>query len=44
MDFGHTDPKFLVPYGIEGQIDCDARQITFLESPTALEDALKPGS
>ena len=35
MDFGHTDPKFVVPYGIEAQIDCGAQQITFLESVTS---------
>jgi muramoyltetrapeptide carboxypeptidase LdcA involved in peptidoglycan recycling len=34
MDFGHTDPKFIVPLGVETQIDCDARQIRFLESAT----------
>jgi muramoyltetrapeptide carboxypeptidase LdcA involved in peptidoglycan recycling len=22
MDFGHTDPKLIIPYGIEAQIDC----------------------
>ncbi len=34
MDFGHTDPKFIVPYGVEAQIDCDAKQIRLLESVT----------
>ena len=34
MDFGHTDPKFIVPYGVEAQIDCEAQQIRFLESVT----------
>jgi muramoyltetrapeptide carboxypeptidase LdcA involved in peptidoglycan recycling len=34
MDFGHTDPKFIVPYGIEAEIDCDRQQLRFLESPT----------
>jgi muramoyltetrapeptide carboxypeptidase LdcA involved in peptidoglycan recycling len=36
MDFGHTDPKFIVPYGIEAEIDCDRQQIRFLESATIL--------
>lgn len=34
MDFGHTDPKFVVPYGVEAEINCDAQRIRLLESPT----------
>lgn len=34
MDFGHTDPKLVIPYGIEAEIDCDRQQLRFLESPT----------
>jgi muramoyltetrapeptide carboxypeptidase LdcA involved in peptidoglycan recycling len=34
MDFGHTDPKFIVPYGVEAEINCDAQRIRFLESAT----------
>jgi muramoyltetrapeptide carboxypeptidase LdcA involved in peptidoglycan recycling len=34
MDFGHTDPKFLVPYGVEAEIDCDAEHVRLLESAT----------
>jgi len=34
MDFGHTDPKFIVPYGVEAEINCDAQHIRLLESPT----------
>jgi muramoyltetrapeptide carboxypeptidase LdcA involved in peptidoglycan recycling len=34
MDFGHTDPKFIVPYGIEAEINCDAQHIQLLESAT----------
>jgi muramoyltetrapeptide carboxypeptidase LdcA involved in peptidoglycan recycling len=34
MDFGHTDPKFILPIGAEAEIDCDRQQIRFLESPT----------
>jgi muramoyltetrapeptide carboxypeptidase LdcA involved in peptidoglycan recycling len=35
MDFGHTDPKFILPIGIEAEIDCDRQLVRFLESPTA---------
>ena len=35
MDFGHTDPKFVVPYGVEAEINCDAQHIRFLESATS---------
>ena len=31
MDFGHTDPMFVLPYGIEAEIDCDRRQFAILE-------------
>ena len=34
MDFGHTDPKFVVPLGVEAEIDCDRRQLRLCESPT----------
>ena len=36
MDFGHTDPKFVVPYGVEVEIDCDLRQLHVLEQPVTL--------
>ncbi len=32
MDFGHTDPKFILPYGVEAQIDCEKQQFTILEN------------
>lgn len=32
MDFGHTDPMCVMPYGILTEINCDLRQITLLES------------
>jgi muramoyltetrapeptide carboxypeptidase LdcA involved in peptidoglycan recycling len=35
MDFGHTDPKFVLPMGVEAEIDCDQQQLRFLESSTA---------
>jgi muramoyltetrapeptide carboxypeptidase LdcA involved in peptidoglycan recycling len=34
MDFGHTDPKLVVPYGIEVEINCDQQRIRLLESAT----------
>jgi muramoyltetrapeptide carboxypeptidase LdcA involved in peptidoglycan recycling len=34
MDFGHTDPKFILPIGVEAEIDCDGQRIQLLESPT----------
>ena len=36
MDFGHTDPKFIVPYGVEVELDCDLRRLSLPESPVAL--------
>jgi len=32
MDFGHTDPMFVLPYGIQAEIDCDSQQFTILEN------------
>lgn len=32
MDFGHTDPMFVLPYGVMAQIDCDNRRLEVLES------------
>ena len=32
MDFGHTDPIMMLPYGMPVQIDCDLKQIIFLEN------------
>ena len=31
MDFGHTDPMFVLPYGVKAEIDCDRKQFTILE-------------
>lgn len=36
MDFGHTDPKFVLPLGVEAEIDCDRQQFRLLEAPTIL--------
>lgn len=32
MDFGHTDPMFVLPYGIQAEIDCDAQQFAIVEN------------
>jgi muramoyltetrapeptide carboxypeptidase LdcA involved in peptidoglycan recycling len=32
MDFGHTDPMFVLPYGIQAKIDCDRHQFEILEN------------
>ena len=32
MDFGHTDPMFVLPYGIQAQIDCDRHRFEIVEN------------
>ena len=32
MDFGHTDPMFVIPYGVEAEIDCKEQRFSILES------------
>jgi muramoyltetrapeptide carboxypeptidase LdcA involved in peptidoglycan recycling len=32
MDFGHTDPMLVLPYGVMAQVDCDRRSFEILES------------
>jgi muramoyltetrapeptide carboxypeptidase LdcA involved in peptidoglycan recycling len=32
MDFGHTDPVFVLPYGVQAEVDCDAQRFTITES------------
>jgi muramoyltetrapeptide carboxypeptidase LdcA involved in peptidoglycan recycling len=32
MDFGHTDPMFVIPYGVEAEIDCDRQQLRYTEA------------
>jgi muramoyltetrapeptide carboxypeptidase LdcA involved in peptidoglycan recycling len=31
MDFGHTDPMFVLPYGVQAEIDCDRQQFALVE-------------
>ena len=33
VDFGHTDPQFIMPLGIEAEIDCNNKTFKLLESP-----------
>ena len=32
MDFGHTDPMFLLPYGLQAEIDCDRQRFAIVEN------------
>ena len=32
MDFGHTDPMFVLPYGVKAEINCETQQFRILEN------------
>lgn len=32
MDFGHTSPIFVIPYGVQAEIDCDLKRFLILEN------------
>jgi len=32
MDFGHTDPMFVLPYGVTAEIDCEKKKFSILEN------------
>jgi muramoyltetrapeptide carboxypeptidase LdcA involved in peptidoglycan recycling len=32
MDFGHTDPVFVLPYGVRAEINCDSQKFRILEN------------
>ena len=32
MDFGHTSPMFVLPYGVQAEIDCEHKQFSILEN------------
>ena len=32
MDFGHTDPMFTIPYGVEAELNCDRRELRIIDS------------
>ena len=35
MDFGHTSPMFVIPYGVQAEIDCDQQKFSILENAVA---------
>lgn len=35
MDFGHTDPQWILPLGIMAEIDCEQKSFKLLEAPFA---------
>jgi muramoyltetrapeptide carboxypeptidase LdcA involved in peptidoglycan recycling len=32
MDFGHTDPMFVLPYGVQAEINCHTKQFAIIEN------------
>jgi muramoyltetrapeptide carboxypeptidase LdcA involved in peptidoglycan recycling len=32
MDFGHTSPMFILPYGVQAEIDCENQKFSILEN------------
>lgn len=32
MDFGHTDPTFVLPYGVKAEVDCEEERFSVVES------------
>ncbi|MCE7981134.1 MAG: LD-carboxypeptidase [Caldilinea sp. CFX5] len=32
MDFGHTDPMFVLPLGVEAEVDCEQQRFTIIEN------------
>jgi muramoyltetrapeptide carboxypeptidase LdcA involved in peptidoglycan recycling len=35
MDFGHTDPMFVLPYGVTARVDRDRHEFAIVESGVA---------
>jgi muramoyltetrapeptide carboxypeptidase LdcA involved in peptidoglycan recycling len=35
MDFGHTDPMFVLPLGVQAEIDCTQQRFAIVESAVA---------
>ena len=33
MEFGHTDPQWVLPLGIEAKLDCKKKSFSLVESP-----------
>ncbi len=38
MDFGHTDPMWVLPYGMQAHVDCEQRSVALLESAVIEDD------
>jgi len=38
MDFGHTDPMLVLPYGVRAEVNCDQRNIAIMESAVVAEN------
>ena len=32
MDFGHTDPMFVLPYGVQAEVHCERRELSIVEA------------
>jgi muramoyltetrapeptide carboxypeptidase LdcA involved in peptidoglycan recycling len=32
MDFGHTSPMFVLPYGVQAEIDAESKRFSILEN------------
>lgn len=32
MDFGHTDPMFVLPFGVKAELDCEEKKFSILEN------------
>jgi muramoyltetrapeptide carboxypeptidase LdcA involved in peptidoglycan recycling len=41
LDFGHTDPIFTLPYGVQAEIDCATTSLRILESGVTPKPALQ---
>lgn len=41
VNFGHTSPTAIIPYGIECELDCKEKQIKLLESPVQKEKEIE---
>lgn len=39
MDFGHTDPQFILPLGVKAEIDCGQRTFKLIESPFGRDES-----
>ena len=35
MDFGHTDPMFVIPLGCQAELNCDTQKFSIIENACA---------